>query len=1441
MGVGQTEAGTGESSEDDYSITVIDLNDIDGTNGADLIDANFLPDGTTAGDDLVYAKDGNDRVYGLDGNDILYGEGGNDTLYGGGDDDNLSGGDGDDTLDGGDGADIMDGGDGIDTVTYASATGGVVIALGLNGADGTGEENEAEGDIIRNVENIIGSAHDDDLIGNELANDIKGGKGDDLIEGGAGADTLDGGDGFDWLSYEGSDKAVNVTLGIAGKAGKASGGDAQGDKFVNFEGLVGSDHADTLNGSAEDNWIEGGKGNDKIKGNAGHDLLYGDAGDDTLNGDDGDDFLEGGAGKDTINGGRGYDMVSYSESLVGVKVALGDGNRAATVSDGDAEGDKVTQVEDILGSAFADELTGNKDDNVIIGGAGADKLDGGLGNDTVSYVGAPDVGNDGTGVVVDLTKQDGVQAQGGDSDEAGDILQGFENIIGSDYDDTLTGDDGDNIIEGGAGADTIHGGDGNDTLSYYSSSTGVDVKINANGTITASGGDAAGDTATSIENLAGSAGDDTLTGNDKSNTIFGDDGNDFITGGGGGDELDGGEGVDTLNYAGLASGIVLTLGAANKVTKTSGGSIDLIANFENVIGTSGNDKLTGNSGDNYFKGGLGDDIINGAGGIDTVDYSDAGFSVSVNLATGVVGGGGGADTLSQIENVIGSGFADTLVGTSGANKILGGGGDDTITGGAGADYMDGGDGADTFVISGTEGIGDTIIGGDGDDTLQISGSGTATLENFLQTSGIENFKGNGKGLLGTAKNNIFDFSDLTTYTGMTGAVDGGAGDDTIIAFPTAQANFIGGAGNDTLVGGNLGDTLDGGDGDDTLDGGDGNDTLYGGKGDDVIYGGNGNDLITGGAGADRIDGGDGNNTFFVSGTDAMYDLMIGGANIDTIQISNSGAVTFAYIDSVGNSLDVLAGGGGAILGTAEDDSLDFRNMTFTGIVTYVDGGAGNDFIAGPKNGAELRGGAGDDTLVGGDDADILIGGAGRDIVTGGDGDDIIVFAGTDAEFDTVDGEGGDNTVRVDGSAVVTLNAFDATGSSIQTWLGNKKAVVGNGDDNVLDFSGLTTVLDLPYVDGGAGNDTLTASATTGMELRGGAGDDKLYGGAGNDTLIGGAGRDVLQGGDGDDTFIIAGNEAEYDTIDGEGDYNTIEVTGKTAVTLNGFDAADSHIDSWIGNGRGINGNQFANEFDFSYLSNPASLGVIDGLGGDDIITGSTGNDDIRGGIGDDFLDGHDGDDILNGGAGKDTVNGGEGNDTIVIAGTEGQFDIIDGGDGTDTLSFTTATVTLNQFSAAGSGIEIISGKNTTILGNADGNVIDLSGIQSVSGLKGVDGGAGDDTIVGVDLANYSDDLRGGAGNDTLTGGKGNDKLTGGSGNDNFIFAADFGKDTITDFGAGFDVLSFDGLFVDDDAVLAAATQVGNNVVITWDSDNTITLQNYTLAQLQALDAGQIVT
>jgi len=199
----------------------------------------------------------------------------------------------------------------------------------------------------------------------------------------------------------------------------------------------------------------------------------------------GNDLIIANSAANRIDGGAGNDTVSYQTATSAVVIALG----ADVYGAGAALGDRLISIENFIGGTGNDVVSGDARDNVIDGGAGGrDVLFGGRGNDTLSY--------DSSLSGVTLNLQTG--RTGGGS--AGDVYYEFENIIGSDFDDTLDGDSGANKIWGGSGADRIQGANGNDEL--Y--------------------GDAGADT------INGNAGDDRITGGAGADRLTGEAGNDVF-------------------------------------------------------------------------------------------------------------------------------------------------------------------------------------------------------------------------------------------------------------------------------------------------------------------------------------------------------------------------------------------------------------------------------------------------------------------------------------------------------------------------------------------------------------------------------------------------------------------------------------------------------------------------------------------------------------------------------------------------------------------------------------------------------------------------------------------------------------------------------------------------------------------------------------------------
>ncbi|CAH0270649.1 calcium-binding protein [Roseomonas sp. CECT 9278] len=798
---------------------------------------------TTGGNDSVLAQGGNDSVNGGSGLDTLRGGLGNDSLAGSNDNDFLFGDEGDDLFFGGAGNDRIDGGTGFDIVSFAANPTDGAVTVNVTNVGGVNTIISAPAptiltqgaDTITNVEQINGSNSHDTItlasVNSTLGFNVRGNAGNDSLVG-----TLDANTSI-FLDYRSASATAGVSVDLV--AGRATDGLGGIDTIANFVAVRGTELGDTLNGDAAINRFRGRAGNDRIDGRDGNDIadysqatgavsvnlatgraqdgeggtdtlvsieeVWGTIGNDLMVGSGADEFFFAFAGADTINGGGGQDRVGFQFSAglatgatQGVVVNLVTG----VVTDGWGSTDRLTGIERVTGTAFADSMLGGTDQNRFRGRAGNDTLDGGLGGDYAEYNNAT------TGATVNLTTGVATDGEGGT-----DRLVSIENVIGGAFADRLTG-----IAQGGQSTSDLRGGRGDDTLvgiageyvraDYADQTQGLSINL-------ASGSVADGSGATDrLINIRGAV----LFG-DFNDVVLGSAFGEWISPSEGADSVNGLGGFDIISYTGADVGGVSVNLAVSRARDT-GGDTDTILGFEGISASFGDDTLTGSAIGNLIGPGAGADLVNALGGADTLSYS-LGFSpggthftsneagdrlqvqgVTIDLITArATDYGGSLDTIIGFENAIGGTAADIIRGTNLGNYLAGAEGNDTLEGRSGNDTLDGEAGNDRLV----GGIGDDFyLHATGDVVFELLNQGIDTVSatqgtaftlganlDALVLAGATLLNGTGNGLANSITGN--DNANL---------LQGVAGDDAL----------AGGGGNDTLVGGADADTLQGGTG-----------------------------------------------------------------------------------------------------------------------------------------------------------------------------------------------------------------------------------------------------------------------------------------------------------------------------------------------------------------------------------------------------------------------------------------------------------------------------------------------------------------------------------------------------------------------------------------------------------------------------------------------------
>jgi Ca2+-binding RTX toxin-like protein len=713
---------------------------MDGGDGDDTVDGRYsgyihsVVGG--AGNDTLYTNTNSfAEAHGGDGNDVIYshswtwaGEG-NDTVYvqpsyyggmtlGEGGDDTLVGSYNGDIMAGGTGADHLEGGEGDDRLQ-----------------SGTGNQQNA-------YEFTPDNGGEHDVVNGGVGNDIIAiGYGDDA-DGGAGTDRL-------ILSLGGAPGGVVMDLNDLADGSAVIGGGVIAN-FEVVERIDATDFADQLTlGTFEELIIVNAKG--------GNDLVQTGGSSAQVDAGAGDDHIISGIAADVLDGGADNDTVDYQAYASAITVDLQSGTGGG--------GDILSHIENVLGTAQGDTITGDSAANVLTGnagndalngGAGADTLIGGTGNDSFYIDDAGDlvVEADGEGDDTAYVLGTYTLAQGASVETLVALNQGSTDplvLTGNEYGQSLYGNLGNNYLNGGQGDDFLVGLAGND-------------------------------------NLLGGTGADHMEGGTGNDVYYVDNALDVVT-------ENAGEGEDllvaTTSYALAAGASIETMSA-----EQTNAAIDLTGNelAQSLYGNAGNNILTGGGGADYMVGGAGNDKYY----VDTSDFIDekvGGGDDWIFVASSyTLREGNEIETLVAVNqdstdpvNFSGNEFGQSLYGSQGANQLDGGagndylvglGGNDFLIGGAGNDNLQGGTGNDLYYVD----SGDQIFenANEGDDMVVAfqnftlgSGQSVETLSAAEGSTAI-NLTGNalGQSIYGNAGANILTSGGGADY------MVGGAGADT---------------------------------------------------------------------------------------------------------------------------------------------------------------------------------------------------------------------------------------------------------------------------------------------------------------------------------------------------------------------------------------------------------------------------------------------------------------------------------------------------------------------------------------------------------------------------------------------------------------------------------------------------------------------------------------
>lgn len=1069
------------------------------------------------------------------------------------------------------------------------------------------------------------------------------------------------------------------------------------------------------------------------------------------------DLLMGGTGTDVIYGSNLADAVFYNNGAIAggfgsfdniEQFWLGDGDDIIDLTAHGAGG--IDYAKDVLVQAGL----GN---DIVIGGAGKDNLQGDAGNDIIFGWRGSDTLSGGAGD--DLLYGDDLGFNAIAGDDMIDGGAGNDILYGGRGSDKMTGGDDNDILYGQAGGDNLAGGTGDDILH------GDDADTNSNDMLN---GDAGNDQlygGAGNDELYGGTGDDLLDGGTGNDYMHGGAGNDRIIAGQGDDVIDGSADIDTLVFSGNRADYGFTLqsdgsyvAADLRAGSPEGGkSVRNVEYFQFADMTAPSTALnappviTSNGGG--VTAALAMDENGTAVTTVTATDPDMGQTIGFSIAGGADAALFAIDAATGVLRFITAPNFESPADADGDNVYQlivaandGNGGADTQTlsvtvrdlpdGAAPVITSNGGGANAAITVNENAAAVTTVAAADADGpsiSYAIIGGADAALFAIDPATGVLRF------LTAPDYEAPGDANHDNVYDVAVQASDGSNSDSQALAVTIANLND-----NAPVL------------------------ASYGGAASAAVSVAE-NSLL-----AATVQASDADGTALSYSIGGGVDAALFAIDAATGALSFIGAPDYeAPGDSDGDRIyHVIVNASDGTTSVAQTLAIAVTNLNDNAPVITSNGGGVTAAISMAENAVAV-------TVVTATDADGTTPGF---VIAGGADAALFAIDAVTGALSFINAPDFENRIDADGDGVYQVLVRATDGS--------------NAGDQLLSITISDVAEGGKTITGSSGNNVISP-ATAVLAYQTTALNDIIYGLAGNDTIDGGAGADYMDGGAGNDIFTVdtysddgfAGNDDQVIELAGGGsDLVYASVSYRLAAQAEKLTLTGAAAIEGIGNdlANTITGNDAAN-----HLSGGLGADILYGMGGADALDGGEDNDNLFGGDGNDMLSGGAGDDYLDGGTGADGMTGGLGNDSYIVDswsddGNAANDDLISelAGEGTDQVN---ASV---SYKLAGEIEKLVLTGTGNIDGTGNGLANTITGNGGDNGLWGglgsdtMSGNGGGDRLYGED---GQDSLDGGAGNDLLDGGLAGDTLKGGAGNDMLIGGA--GKDMLTG-GTEADVFAF---------------------------------------------------